>query len=248
MELIENNIKEKLENNIEIKEDIQLENIEEKQNKFLESTLGRTINTAVDIGLRTVLPDIIEDGIIDIKNIMIKEGFKEGISSGVKSAINLGKSAVGIVTGKFESVSQAYNAVKNGGIIDTTSKVIDNVIKSANKNGLIKDGTAKMIKKGKNVIKECVEDNIEKTFMEQVDGVEKVGKYISNWNGYLQKNDLAGMNKEYKKIKNKLDNLLPIEETLKQARQIENVQILIKNKGNSLENISKEEVELAKKL
>lgn len=246
MELVENNINEDIKNDLEIKEGVELENIEEKQNKFLESKLGKTINTAVDIGLRTILPDIIEDEIIDIKNIMINEGFKEGINSGIKSAINLGKSAVGIVTGKFESVSQAYNAVKNGGVIDTTSKVIDNVIKSANKNGLIKDGTAKMIKKGKNVIKECIEDNVEKTFLEQVDGVEKVGKYISNWNGYLQKNDLNGMNREFKKIKNKLENLIPIEETLKQARQIENVQTLIKNKGNSLENISKEELELAK--
>ena len=244
MELIENN----LNNNLKKNEEIQIENIEEKQNKFLESTLGKTINTAVDIGLRAVLPDIVEDGIIDIKNTMLKEGFKEGISSGVKSAINLGKSAVGIVTGKFESVSEAYNAVKSGGIIDTTSKVIDNVIKSANKNGLIKDGTAKLIKKGKNVIKECVSDNIEKTFMEQIDGAEKIGKYISNWNIYMQKNDLTGMSREFKKIKNKLENLIPIEETLKQARQIENIQTLIKNKGNKLENITKEEIELAKRL
>ena len=246
MELIENNLEQK--NNLKINNEIKLENIEEKQNKFLESTLGKTINTAVDIGLRAVLPDIVEDGIIDIKNTMIKEGFKEGINTGVKSAINLGKSAVGIVTGKFESVSQAYNAVKSGGVLDTTSKVIDTVIKSANKNGLLKDGTAKLIKKGKNVIKECVSDNIEKTFMEQIDGAEKIGKYISNWNTYLQKKDLTGMSREYKKIKDKLDNLIPIEETLKQARGIENIQILIKNKGNKLENITKEELELAKRI
>lgn len=82
--------------------------------------------------------------------------------------------------------------------------------------------------------------------MEQVDGVEKVGKYIDNWNNYLGQKDLTGMNREYNKIKKKLETLLPIENTLKQAREIENVQTLIKNKGNSLENISEDELKLAK--
>ena len=82
--------------------------------------------------------------------------------------------------------------------------------------------------------------------MEQVDGVEKVGKYIDNWTNYLEQKDLTGMNREYNKIKKKLENLMPIENTLKQAREIENVQTLIKNKGNSLENISEDELKLAK--
>ena len=83
--------------------------------------------------------------------------------------------------------------------------------------------------------------------MEQVDGVEKVGKYIDNWTNYLEQKDLTGMNREYSKIKKKLENLVPIENTLKTSkRRIENVQTLIKNKGNSLENISEDELKLAK--
>lgn len=54
------------------------------------------------------------------------------------------------------------------------------------------------------------------------------------------------MNREYGKIKNKIKNLIPIESTLKQARAIENLQTLIKNKGNSLENITEDEINLAK--
>ncbi len=82
--------------------------------------------------------------------------------------------------------------------------------------------------------------------MEQVDGVEKVGKYINNWNSYLEQKDVDGMNREYNKIKKKLENLIPIENTLQEARAIENVQTLIKNKGNSLENITEDELKLAK--
>ena len=53
------------------------------------------------------------------------------------------------------------------------------------------------------------------------------------------------MKREYTKIKNKLENLMPLESTLKEARSIENVQTLIKNKGNTLDNITQEELQLA---
>lgn len=241
-EKVENKVDEKIENTL-IKEEI---NVEKEQNSFLESTFGRIINTGCDIALRTLLPDAIEDQVIEIKNVIFTDGIKEGLKTAVDSAINLGKSAVGVVTGKFENVSQAYNAIKSGGIIDSASSIIDNAVTAAKENGLINNTTAKVIKKGKNVIKDCISSGIEESFMEQVDGVEKVGKYIDNWNECLNQKDVKGMNREYNKIKKKLENLMPIENTLKQAREIENVQTLIKNKGNSLENISEDELKLAK--
>ena len=66
------NMSNKLENNLE-------NNIEKQQNNFLESSLGKTINYAIDTGLKLVLPDIIEDEVINIKNAFIGEGLKEGI-------------------------------------------------------------------------------------------------------------------------------------------------------------------------
>lgn len=53
------------------------------------------------------------------------------------------------------------------------------------------------------------------------------------------------MKREYGKIVKKLDTLIPIESTLKEARTIENVQTLIKNKGGTLDNITEEELKLA---
>lgn len=53
------------------------------------------------------------------------------------------------------------------------------------------------------------------------------------------------MNREYGKIKKKLETLMPIESTIKEARAIENLQTLIKSKGNSLENITEDEIKLA---
>ena len=145
-------IEEKVEN--EINNDIQNEkvNIEKEQNGFLETTIGKVINTGCDIALRTLLPDAIEEQVVEIKNVIFTDGIKEGIKTAIDSAINLGKSAIGVFTGKFENVSQAYTAIKSGGIIDSASNIIDNAVTAAKDNGLINNTTAKVIKKGKNVI------------------------------------------------------------------------------------------------
>ena len=42
------------------------ENILEAQKTFLESDIGKAVNTAVDVGIKAALPDLIEDQIIDI--------------------------------------------------------------------------------------------------------------------------------------------------------------------------------------
>ncbi len=122
-EIQEKNIEDK--SNAEIKEIDSLGNvvrmetplgeitIGEKQNKFLEGSIGKVINTGVDIALRAILPNSIEDEIIGIKNVILHDGFQEVIKAAINAASNLGKSITGIFTGKFDSVSQAYSAVKS---------------------------------------------------------------------------------------------------------------------------------------
>lgn len=61
----------------------------------------------------------------------------------------MGRSAIGIVTGNFESINQMQNAVKNGGIIDGISSLLDTVIDKVKKAGLINNTIAKTIKQGK---------------------------------------------------------------------------------------------------
>ena len=39
-----------------------------KQNNFLNSILGKSINSAIDIGIRTIFPDFIESQIISLKD------------------------------------------------------------------------------------------------------------------------------------------------------------------------------------
>lgn len=248
LEVLENKneVKQEELNNIEQNIEEGLEVTPKQQNSFLESTLGKVINTAIDIGLRSVLPDLVEDQIIGVKDVILKQGVKQGIDTAINSAIDIGKSAMGIFTGNFENISQAQTAIKKGGILDSLSSTIDTVLKSSTKSGLINEKTSKLVKKGKNVIMNTISSNIEEEFLGQLKSVEKIGKYNENWQKYYEQKDLAGMEKEYKKIKTQLKEVMPLESTIKQARKIENIQSLVKNKGSF--DLTQEELELAEKL
>ena len=217
---------------------------EKEQNGFLESTLGKVINSALDVGIRMILPDFVEDGVVEVKDALLKGGLKEGIDTAIDGAINLGKSVIGIFTGKFEDVSQARDAIKSGGIIDGISNVLDTVIDKTNSSGLLNDNIANLISNGKNAILDSVSSKIENEFMQQIDGTDKLAKYEGNWKEYFENKDFEGMQREYEKIQEKLKELLPIENTLKEARVIENLHNLIKNNGQNF-NLSQEQLELA---
>lgn len=215
----------------------------EDQTKFIETTLGKTINFGLDIGLRALLPDYIEQQVIDIKNTLMQEGFSNGIKKVVSSAIDFGKSAIGIVTGNFENISQVQTAIKNGGIIDSVSGIVDSVLNRVNKTGKLPYNITNTIRKGKNMILNSITNKIEEEFTNQLDAAEKLQKYENNWKQYFNNKDFIGMQREYEKIREKLKILIPMENTLKQARTIENLHTLIKNNGQDF-NLSKEELEL----
>ena len=233
-----------LNNSIELNNNLE---IEKEQKNFLETTLGKTINTGIDIGIRAILPDYIEEQIIDLKDNLIKYGLKDGIKKSIDDAINIGKSAIGIVSGNFENIAQMQEAIKNGGIIDNVSSLLDSVINKVQSNGLINSTVARTIKQGKNSILNNVEKNIENTFNNQIKALNYTEKYIENWKDYFENKDFDGMEKEYKKIKKEMNYLAPIEKMINEARTIENLHMLIKNNGQEF-NLTKEQMELAEKL
>ena len=222
----------------------------EKNNKredFLNSTLWKTINNGIDIGIRYLLPDLVEDEIIDLKDNLVNLGLKEGIKKSVNMVIETGKEAVGILSGNFENIGQVQRVIKNGGIIDKISEVLDSLIEKGEKTGKINSSFSYILKNGKSSILNSVERNIESTLDNQISKVSLVDKYINNWKEFYNKRDFDGMEKEYKKMEMNLKELVPLENTLKNARQVETLHQLIKNNGQNF-NISEEEIELAEKL
>lgn len=241
---MENNL---LENNLEVENKIENEVTIEKQNDFLESTLGKVINTGLDIGLRALLPDLIENQVIDIKDAILNGGFKEGLNEMIDSVIDLGKSAIGIFTGKFENVSQVQDAVRSGGIIDSTSNLMDWAVEKAREKEWIPDSIAKIIQQGKNIILNHVEKNVEEVLTNQLDSIENLEKYNQNWKNYYEQRDFTNMEKEYEKIQKELKKVIPLESTLTEAREIENIHQIIKNNGKNFD-LTEQELELAGKL
>lgn len=222
-------------------------NIEENQRNFLQTNIGRAVNTGINVGIRYLLPDIIEDQVIEIKDSFLQNGLKEGIQTAVDASINFGKSALGIVTGKFESVEQMQTAVKSGGIIESISNVINYTINKFVEKGNIPTSVGNTIKNGKDAILNNITQNIENEFKKQISNIEKINKYTENWKNYFNNKDFSGMQREYEKIHIKIKEIVPIENTIKTARVVENLHELIKNNGQKFD-LTNEQLELAKML
>ncbi|MBR3697050.1 MAG: hypothetical protein IKM97_02085 [Clostridia bacterium] len=169
-----------------------------------------------------------------------------GLDVAINSAINFGKSAIGILTGKFENVDQIQNAISKGGILDGISDLIDISSKRAKDKGLITSTIATAIKDSKNTIVKSIENNIENELEKQVKSIKKISDYSTKWNNCYDVKDFEGMEKALKNIKKYLKETIPLETTLKEARVIENLHSLIKNKGEF--NLTEEEISLAEKL
>ena len=222
-------------------------NIEKNKNNFLNNIIGKTINNALDIGLRAILPDLIENQVINIKNALIENGLKAGANTAINSAINLKKSAMGIVTGNFENMEQVSTAIGNGGIIDTISDLLDNALYKIYKNGNINNSIYKLIKNGKNLLLDNVSNNIKNELKDQNNSVAKLEKYIKNWEENYNKKDFEKMSQEYKKIEKEYNKIIPVENIINETKRVKAIHNLIKNNGQNF-NITEEEKRLANNL
>ena len=223
------------------------EKLEEYQENFLSSQLGQVINNAVDIGLKSVLPDLIEDEIINIKDCILENGFKEGVKETIETAINFGKSALGMFTGNFENTAQIEMVIKKGGMIDSISDLLDKTVKNAQEKDLIDKTTANLIKNSKETILKNIESKVEESLKTQVKNIEKLESYCEKWNNSFEKQDFLEMSKNFKNVEKYLQKTIPLENMINEARKIENLHNLIKNNGGNF-NISDEEKKLAEML
>lgn len=227
----------------EIKNDIKIE----ENNNFLNSIIGQTINNAINIGLKSILPDLIENQVIEIKESLLNNGLKSGINTAIDTAIDFGKSAVGLITGNFENMSQVRTAIGSGGIVDTLSDVLDVAVNKIYELGYIDKSVSKIIKNGKNVLLDNITNNINTELENQANCIEKLEKYLENWKSYYNDKNFSGMVKEYNKIKIQIDNVVPLENVLKETRTIQTLHNLIKNNGQNFE-LTEQQKELVEKL
>lgn len=235
-----------LENGLENKFELNV-NLEKEQKNFFDTTLGKVINSGLDFGLRAILPDMIENQIINIKDALFENGIKDGIQTAVDSIIDFGKSVSGIFTGKFDNMTQVETAIGNGGIIDTVSNLIDKSLIKVQQKGIINYQVKNLISKGKDIILNNVTTSLKNEMKFQENAIYEIENYINDFNDFFNNKDFEGMTKEYNKIQDKLEKVIPLENIMKEISRTEIVYNLIKNNGNNF-NLSEGEIEFIKKI
>lgn len=228
----------KIENNV---------NLEKEQKNFFDTTLGKVIDTGLDIGLRAILPDLIEDQVINIKNALIDNGINDGIHTAVDSIIDFGKSFSGIFTGKFDNIEQVETAIGQGGIIDTTSDLLDKAIIKIYQKGIIGSQIKNLITKGKDLILSNVSSNLKNEINLQEKSFSDIEENISNFNNFYNNKDFEGMTKEYNKIQSELKKLIPLENVLNETKRIDILYNLIKNNGHNFD-LNENEISFIQKM
>lgn len=222
MDILENinELGNKLINNEELK------NIQEG---FLQSKIGQIVNSAIDFGLKEILPDFVEDEVIEVKDALFTGGLKEGIDTAIENAINLGKNIVGIFNENFKDIDQVEKSLEKGEIIEGISDSIDFIVNKLEKSNIISTNISELIKNGKNLILGNVDSNIQNEFNSELKSLKKIDKYIKNWEKYYSEKNIEGLNTEFNKIKKQLKNIIPLENIINNVRKIENINQLIKN-------------------
>ena len=223
-----------------------VDSIEEAQAEFMQSDLYGIFNTALDAGIRIALPEVAEDIVIDAKDALMENGIREGAKKIWENIKTFGKSALGLATGKFESIEQIQVAAKSGGVLDIISNIFDFALDSAVDNEKISKTTGKSIKSSKNSVVKSIKSKISENIDEQVGFVEKINKYNEKWQNCFDNKDLSGMQKANKNIQKYLNKTIPLENVLKNARKIEIMQNLVESTGSF--DITEEEKELASAL
>lgn len=222
------------------------EDLKQLQEGFLQSKVGQIVNSAVDFGLREILPDFVEDEVIEVKDALITGGLKEGIDTAVENAINLGKNIIGIFNENYKNIDQVENSLKKGELIEGISSSIDFIVNKLEDSKIISTNVSDLIKNGKNLILGNVDNNMQNEFNNELKALKKIEKYIKNWEKHYSEKNIEGLNTEFNKIKKQLKNIIPLENIINNVRKIENINKLIENTNEF--NFNEVYLDLAEKI
>ena len=228
---------------MELIENLNLSN----ENSFFENTFSNIINGALEAGLRMLLPDKIENEVINVKDAFMEQGFPGAIKETINSAINIGKKLLGNESKNFENIDQIGQAFKDGKLIEGVSNTIDFVLDKIEKSNILPEYITNIIKSGKNILLNCVSNDVNNELVIENKNINKLKKYTEKWKEEYNNRDFNSMEKTMKKINSIMEKIAPIESVINEAKSIENMHDLIKNNGQNFE-LNYEEKELAKLL
>ena len=225
-----------LENSIDLKNQ---ENNFNNINEVLSNIFGNVVNWSIDAAIKYFFPDPIENSIINIKNNLLGDNIQNIIKGNIDNISQTVKANYISEKDQVTDVNKLEKILNNPKTVKALTEIVENVLNEININN--------KNEKNKNIIYENVEANIDNEIKKQIDSINKIENYKEQWYKNFNEQNFNDMNKVFNNIKKEIKNIIPLENTIKEIRKIENLNELIKKRGGDF-NITKEEMELANKL
>ena len=218
--------------NNQLTNDIKNNEISKNQNDFISNIFKNAINFGVDLGLKSLLPDLIEDQVIDIKNSILEGGFKEGVNTLMKKVNEFKNSITGIFTGNFNNIQEINTATKQGGIIKTVSKGLSKGIDAGVKSGIIPKSIGGILKAGKTTMLNEFSNSLESQMRKEIQKFDTLNDLNKKWYDALDQRDFDKMTKYTEKISALSKDLVKFSNIINETKKIEELHNFIKENNS----------------
>ena len=218
--------------NNQLTNDIKNNEISKNQNDFIGNIFKNAINFGVDLGLKSLLPDLIEDQVIDIKNSILEGGFKEGVNTLMKKVNEFKNSITGIFTGNFNNIQEINTATKQGGIIKTVSKGLSKGIDTGVKSGIIPKSIGGILKAGKTTMLNEFSNSLESQMRKEIQKFDTLNDLNKKWYDALDQRDFDKMTKYTEKISVLSKDLVKFSNIINETKKIEELHNFIKENNS----------------
>lgn len=218
--------------NNQLTNDIKNNEISKNQNDFIGNMFKNAINFGVDLGLKSLLPDLIEDQVIDIKNSILEGGFKEGVNTLMKKVNEFKNSITGIFTGNFNNIQEINTATKQGGIIKTVSKGLSKGIDTGVKSGIIPKSIGGILKAGKTTMLNEFSNSLESQMRKEIQKFDTLNDLNKKWYDALDQRDFDKMTKYTEKISVLSKDLVKFSNIINETKKIEELHNFIKENNS----------------
>lgn len=218
--------------NNQLTNDIKNNEISKNQNDFIGNMFKNAINFGVDLGLKSLLPDLIEDQVIDIKNSILEGGFKEGVNTLMKKVNEFKNSITGIFTGNFNNIQEINTATKQGGIIKTVSKGLSKGIDAGVKSGIIPKSIGGILKAGKTTMLNEFSNSLESQMRKEIQKFDTLNDLNKKWYDALDQRNFDKMTKYTEKISALSKDLVKFSNIINETKKIEELHNFIKENNS----------------
>lgn len=188
------------------------------------------------------LPNILEEGIIGVKNVLTNDNTRDKILDVFSNLFNKNGNIV-------KDIWNVKDVIKEKGVQAGVSKAIDLIINNAKTNKNISKEMAQTLKDSKNIIIENIINKKEKGFEGQEKILNSIDKKYDKWENFIKENQLDKANKLGNEIKKEYTQLFPTLDLIQKVNSIDNFSQLYHNKLSSVDNeISNLEKEILQKI